>query len=57
MVALATTLTNQRTERRKANAKQITNHGPATHIDELPLIALTLIRYHALNKNTAKASN
>ena len=44
MVALATTLTNQRTERRKANAQQITNHGPATHIDELPLIALTLIR-------------
>ena len=44
MVVLATKLTNQRTERRKVNAKQTTNHGPATHIDELPLIALTLTR-------------
>ena len=44
MVALATKLTNQKTERRKVNAKQTTNHGPAIHIDELPLIALTPIR-------------
>ena len=46
MVALATTLTNQKTERRIANAKQTTNRGHEKRVNKTPLIALTTYRPH-----------
>ena len=46
-IALATTLINQNTERRKANAKETKSRGQTTHANKLPLIAFTATHTHA----------
>ena len=59
MVALATTLTNQKTDRTKANAKQTTNYGQRTRVNKPPLIASTTYLKHVQiqNRTPQKASD